>query len=224
MGLAILGTLFSDRLFVYTFRVLNTLPLDKFFAFAKQWSSFFCFLFICVIVWKYDPKRRRYLMVLAVALILSTAANSIIKFVTCRARPKYGILMQPKEERWIKRYKEKHPESIISLWHRDHWYWLKPGRPLYENNYLSFPSGHANTAFVVSSFLSVLYPEGKVIWYIMAGGCAASRVESMRHYTEDVLFGGALGYLIAHLVFSWMFPVRMGERFTALLTRRRRDE
>jgi hypothetical protein len=51
----------------------------------------------------------------------------------------------------------------------------------------------------VEDYLAKQHPEAK-----MKPECKE------RHWPEDVLFDGALGWTIAQIVFSWRWPVRLG--------------
>lgn len=73
--------------------------------------------------------------------------------------------------------------------------------PGFENmKYQSFPSGDAAIAFLVSFILAKYFPRHRHIFYILAAGCAASRVILRYHYLSDVILGAALGYLAARIV------------------------
>lgn len=54
----------------------------------------------------------------------------------------------------------------------------------------AMPSGHATTAFALALVLSVLFPRGKIMWWVMGCGLALSRVMVNAHYISDVLAGG----------------------------------
>jgi len=74
----------------------------------------------------------------------------------------------------------------------------------------SFPSGHATTSFGLAWVVSASYPylPIQIAVYSAAGIIAFSRVYVREHYPLDVLFGAALGSLVASLLFplfSWLF-------------------
>ena len=67
---------------------------------------------------------------------------------------------------------------------------------------LSFPSGHAASAFTGAAFLQMRYGwKFGVPAYLLAGYVGYSRVESKHHHTSDVVAGAAIG-IAANLVFT----------------------
>lgn len=90
--------------------------------------------------------------------------------------------------------------------------WLFPeatARPFLRSPFTSFPSGHANGAFVIAAFLRALYPRGRLVWLLIAAEAALARVRSRHHYVEDIMFGGGLGWITARWVFSRAGPARV---------------
>jgi membrane-associated phospholipid phosphatase len=78
--------------------------------------------------------------------------------------------------------------------------------PSFENDNLSFPSGHASSAFAVAAVLSSEYPESatvSVVSYGLATLVAASRVYDDKHWASDVLVGSAIGYFTGKAVYGW---------------------
>ena len=83
-------------------------------------------------------------------------------------------------------------------------YVLKPtiNRTRPDGGSQSFPSGHSASAFAGAAFLERRY--GWSIGapaYALATFVAVSRVEAKRHYTTDVVAGGAIG-ILSNLVFT----------------------
>lgn len=210
---------FAVPLYHTVFNLLIHLPLQGFYSAATQIPSALIFGLILASIAVLQPKRRPAIIVFLIALGISSLINETIKYTTCRARPKYSVLLGSSEKLWIVEYRQTHPGTRIRAEKVDQWLGPRRDHPAFKDGYSSFPSGHANSSFVMAAFLSVLYPQGRVIWYLAAASCGVARVEKTRHWPEDVLFGGALGWTIAQLVFSWRWPVRFGVGCVALLVR-----
>jgi membrane-associated phospholipid phosphatase len=60
-------------------------------------------------------------------------------------------------------------------------------------DYLSFPSGHATTAFALATAFSLLWARPAALYFLVATGIAASRVLSNTHFVSDVLAGALVG-------------------------------
>ena len=213
MLLAVALIPFAEPIYWWIAIRIDEWPVEKFLNAAKLWPNIFVLLGIVIAIWRLDPKKRKYIIILPVAFAVSSLANETIKQVTGRARPHYGIDMQTEFAKRIEHYQQKNPEARMSIENGDQWLWLSPQRPWFWDGFSSFPSGHANSAFVQAAYLSALYPGLRVVFYAFAGGCAASRVEDGRHHLEDVIFGGALAWLLTQWVLSWAWPVRLGRRF-----------
>lgn len=66
---------------------------------------------------------------------------------------------------------------------------------------LSFPSGHAASAFATATVLQAHYGwKAGVPAYALAGWIAASRMQTSRHYLSDVVAGATLGILAGHTI------------------------
>ena len=78
-----------------------------------------------------------------------------------------------------------------------------------KSNYLSFPSGHTSSAFSGASFVHFQYGfKYSIPLYFLAAYTGYSRVESERHYTEDVLAGAGLAILN-----SWYFTIPYSKEY-----------
>jgi membrane-associated phospholipid phosphatase len=62
---------------------------------------------------------------------------------------------------------------------------------------LALPSSHAMVAFAGAAMLARLYPRARWVGYILAVGCAATRVLARAHFVSDVVLGAGLGWLVA---------------------------
>jgi lipid A 4'-phosphatase len=60
-------------------------------------------------------------------------------------------------------------------------------------DYLSFPSGHATTAFALATAFGLLWPRPAALYFLAAAAVAASRVLSNAHWLSDVLVGALVG-------------------------------
>ncbi len=117
-----------------------------------------------------DNEKTQHLAVLSLeSVLLSTLITNTIKFSTHRSRPYTG-------------------ESF------DSW-----GEPSFDNDndYLSFPSGHATSAFSVATIIASEYKEKpfvKILSYSIASLTAISRVYDNKHWASDIFLGSVIGY------------------------------
>jgi len=185
--------------------VIENLPITTFSVATRQLSNVFAILGIVATIWALDSRRRASLAVLAVAYLLATGVNEGVKITTGRARPHTINPKKPQGRQLPGSLGDPAPMEFVDRWT---WWRNLPGKRT--SDYRSFPSGHANAAFVMAGYLSALYPPARVVWYVAAAGCGVGRVRGGRHYTTDVLFGGASGWLVAQIVFSWAWPMRLG--------------
>jgi membrane-associated phospholipid phosphatase len=130
-----------------------------------------------VAVHQLDPARRWALPRLLTCAILSGLAADTVKLFIVRTRP-YKMDFSLPGNVW----------STFGDW-----------LPLWNagGSGQSFPSGHTATAVGLFMALLWLYPAGRRLFPALVVLVACQRVESCAHYLSDVLFGGALGYLVA---------------------------
>ena len=82
------------------------------------------------------------------------------------------------------------------------------------HHHLSFPSGHATAAFSMCFALAILLD--KKVWGYAFGLFAIllaySRVYLSQHFSEDILFGGAIGTITSLLVYHWLYRSPFSQR------------
>jgi len=69
-----------------------------------------------------------------------------------------------------------------------------------QHNFISFPSGHAVTAFSAFAVLGHFFPKGKLIFWIIALLTAFSRVVLNAHYLSDVIAGVITGIFCSKFI------------------------
>ncbi len=62
---------------------------------------------------------------------------------------------------------------------------------------LALPSSHALVAFAGAAMLARLYPRARWVGYVLAAGCAATRVMARAHFLSDVVLAAGLGWVVA---------------------------
>ncbi len=68
---------------------------------------------------------------------------------------------------------------------------------------LGFASSHTAVAFGAAALLARRFPGSAPVWYVLAIGCAVTRVMSGAHYLSDTVGAAALGYLLAEAAWRW---------------------
>jgi len=71
-----------------------------------------------------------------------------------------------------------------------------------QNDFRSMPSGHSLEAFATMTILAKRYPHWWVQLpaYSVAGGVAAQRIDTHKHWVSDVVLGGTIGYQVARML------------------------
>lgn len=71
---------------------------------------------------------------------------------------------------------------------------------------LGMPSSHVMVAFAGAAVLARLFPETRALWYLLAAGCALTRVMSLGHFLSDAVAATFLGVLVASALL-WKWPI-----------------
>jgi len=214
-GLALVAIPFAEQVWNTVYPFIKELRIEGILAVARQFAVTATIASICIIIWALDRPRRGAVVVFLVALAIAAGLNQGIKHTVRRARPDHGICMGSGEKAEVEALIRKYPQTAAKSKARDQWLLFSPHPPFFSTVYNSFPSGHANAAFVLAAFLTVLYPRLAWLWILWAVGCGLGRIEGRMHYPEDVLFGCATGWIVASVVFSWRWPARLGRRIAS---------
>jgi membrane-associated phospholipid phosphatase len=76
--------------------------------------------------------------------------------------------------------------------------------------YMSFPSGHATTAFALAFAVSAVWPRARFAMAIYALLIAATRLVLLAHHPSDVVAGALVGVIGAMFVRYWFAARRLG--------------
>jgi membrane-associated phospholipid phosphatase len=198
--------------------------LDELFTAAEPLGGYVGLFAIVWAMCAVAGRRRAYLGSLLVALILSGLIVGVMKEGLGRARPDYSVLVDEErhrpKEREMMAISDEHPHLGIirketgGVGNQGIWLlWNRPIEMIGMNRFASYPSGHANQVFVIAVFFTAFFrKKGRVLWYVLAVGCALSRVRYERHFPTDVLLGSAIGYITAHYVLAWHWPIWLGAK------------
>lgn len=62
---------------------------------------------------------------------------------------------------------------------------------------LAFPSSHTAVAFGGAAMLAILFPRARWVGYVLAAGCALTRILAGAHFVSDTVLAAGLGWLTA---------------------------
>jgi len=65
---------------------------------------------------------------------------------------------------------------------------------------LGLPSSETAVAFAAAAVMARLFPQGWILWYGLAFGCALTRVASGAHFMSDVVLAALVGYVVTLIV------------------------
>ena len=139
--------------------------------FLAQYGQSVCTPIIAILVWQLDGRGGRAALALLCAVMATSASAFVIKRLAGRVRPN-----RENAGRFL-------------------------GLTLKHANYReSFPSSHSACAVALSTALARLYPAAGITFWSLAIITALLRYVLDAHWASDVVFGCALGYIVAHYV------------------------
>jgi membrane-associated phospholipid phosphatase len=68
---------------------------------------------------------------------------------------------------------------------------------------LALPSSHVMVAFSAAAILAYMFPRARAVWFVLATGCALTRVLARAHFVSDVVLAALCGILVATLLWRW---------------------
>jgi len=78
----------------------------------------------------------------------------------------------------------------------------------FANGGLGMPSSHALVAFAGATAMARLFPRAWWLWFLLAAGCAVTRVMAVAHFLSDTVVAAVLGYAVGELLSRWMLAKR----------------
>lgn len=192
-----------------TLRFLGRNGFSGLFDYGERLPGLGALVTIMAVAWVYAPKAREAMVPLLVAIGISGAFSYGIKEVAGRSRPTYGVRLHESEgaQQFIRQWNAENPGAPLPMTATDKWLFGKDRRPWFEDGFASFPSGHTTTAFALAAWVSIAFPRIRYLGLGIAVLCGLARIEARRHWPEDILFGGALGWLTAVWVMRMDWPV-----------------
>lgn len=215
LAIAVLAFLllpWSEVTFIFVRDILRRFPSTSLFSTVTEVPTWPVWLFIVILIARMDTPRARYLPYMLAGLLMTSAVNTPLKQLTGRSRPEWSIVLSSKKFKTLQELNQTVTAYQFPMEKIDHWYGLVLPRPFFIDRYASFPSGHSAAAFAMAAFFCTLYPSMRTLWLTTAVLCALARVYAQRHYVEDIMIGGVIGWMAAHWAFTWKWPLALGIR------------
>lgn len=71
---------------------------------------------------------------------------------------------------------------------------------LFSTRGLGMPSSHTMVAFAAATMLARLFPKAWWLFYVMAAGCALTRILAVGHFLSDNVVAALAGFVVGHLL------------------------
>ncbi|NMW17495.1 MAG: phosphatase PAP2 family protein [Chlorobiaceae bacterium] len=185
MLLCILSYIFIDIKAALWFHTINNGRYSDLFNIItdfgeSQWYLITGMLFF-VVLRKTYPLRAQPGLFLASSVAASGVSADVIKYIAGRARP----ILYFSEQLYG-----------FNCFH-------------YEYEWISFPSGHAATAFSAAIVFTTLYPRWRILFLFAGTLIAFSRIFLTQHYISDVIAGSFLGMASSILLYNLYFKKKL---------------
>ena len=72
------------------------------------------------------------------------------------------------------------------------------------NRGMGLPSSHVLVAFSGAAVMAKLFPQARWLWYLLAAGCAATRVLALGHFLSDTVVAALLGVAVGGGLWQWL--------------------
>jgi len=72
------------------------------------------------------------------------------------------------------------------------------------NRGMGLPSSHVLVAFSGAAVMAKLFPQARWLWYLLAAGCAATRVLALGHFLSDTVVAALLGVAVGGGLWHWL--------------------
>ncbi len=74
------------------------------------------------------------------------------------------------------------------------------GDDTFSTRNLGMPSSHVMVAFGGAFALAYLYPRTRWVWFVLAAGCAATRVLALGHFLSDTVVAAVLSWIVVSVM------------------------
>lgn len=136
-----------------------------------------CFVAVSL-VWALDRKNKIAVPLVAGSVLVAGTITTVVKILVHRPRPFVD-------------------QSIVSDG-------VTFSEAVFHNFLQSFPSGHTATAFAMAMALSLLYRQGKTVFFLFATLVGVQRIISQNHFPSDVVAGGLVGVISAQVMMAFI--------------------
>jgi membrane-associated phospholipid phosphatase len=166
----------------------------------QQYGQGVSMVFAAGVIALLDPRRRRRLLDLAAAALVTAVVVNFLKMFVGRPRPKFN---DPAMFLW--------PTGVYPVPRGDGTHFLAHAYDVgkgISSDLWSMPSSHAAYAVVLTVFLAALYPRLRWLAWGMTAFVGIARVATGAHWATDVIVGAATGYIFARAAVYELWGVR----------------